>query len=61
MVCGCLVCGTLMVHSEKGIYSTCVCPACDNRCDDCLGSGTPIQKGEQLPEDFEEKIRYSNA
>ena len=35
MRCGCPICGTYMIQSERGLDSGCVCPACGNMCCAC--------------------------
>ena len=46
MVCGCKNCGTLMVQEQKGITCRCVCPACGDSCDMCIGFERPLSKAE---------------
>ena len=43
MRCSCQVCGTYMVHSES-FGLGCVCPACGQRCKQCLGTDTVVSK-----------------
>lgn len=52
MVCGCRQCGTLMVQEQKGLASRCICPACGEACDACLGTNSQLEKGESLPLDI---------
>ncbi len=52
MRCGCSVCGSYMVQSEKGLDSTCVCPTCFHKCNACMGTQqTPLQ-----PDDLKRQI-----
>ena len=48
MRCGCCVCGTYMIQSERGLLSGCVCPACGNMCTACMGTGAPPLSVEEL-------------
>ncbi|MEG2135616.1 MAG: hypothetical protein RR150_05985, partial [Clostridia bacterium] len=43
MRCSCRVCETYMVHAESAGLG-CVCPACGNRCFDCLGTNTVVSR-----------------
>lgn len=45
MRCSCILCGTYMVHSQRG-ESRCICPECGNTCDICMGNrnGERIEK-----------------
>ena len=53
MQCGCPVCGTFMGQDEKGLESSCRCPACGYRCSACLGTNSVQPKGQyQMPENF---------
>jgi len=40
--CGCPVCGTWMVHAEE--ERRCICPACGEGCDACLGTNSVMTK-----------------
>ncbi len=46
MRCGCPVCGAYMIQQEGGAYLGCHCPACDYRCDACMGTDTVLSKDE---------------
>ena len=46
MRCGCPVCGAYMIQQEGGAYLGCHCPACDYRCDACMGTDTELSKEE---------------
>lgn len=48
MRCSCVVCGTYMVQSEKGLESGCVCPECFNKCSACMGVGAKPLKKEDI-------------
>ena len=42
MRCGCPVCGSFMVHSDRD--NACVCPDCLYRCYACQGTGTALSQ-----------------
>ncbi len=44
MRCGCPVCGTYMIQQTCGEYIGCRCPACDYRCDACMGTDTVLSR-----------------
>ncbi len=46
MRCGCPQCGAYMIQQEGGAYLGCHCPACDYRCDACMGTDTVLSKEE---------------
>ena len=46
MRCGCPVCGAYMIQQEGGAFLGCHCPACDYRCDACMGTDTLLSKEE---------------
>ena len=42
-----------MGQDEKGLESSCRCPACGYRCSACLGTNSVQPKGQyQMPENF---------
>ena len=46
MRCGCPNCGAYMIQQESGAYLGCRCPACDYRCDACMGTDTVLSRDE---------------
>ncbi len=58
MVCNCPQCGMLMGQTERGLYSTCICPGCGHRCDICLGSGEQMKKGGEPPSSILETYEW---
>ena len=46
MRCGCPVCGAYMIQQEGGAFLGCHCPACDYRCDACMGTDTVLSREE---------------
>lgn len=48
MRCGCPVCDTYMVQSERGLSSGCVCPACLAACRACMGGEARVLTPEAL-------------
>lgn len=48
MRCGCPVCSTYMIQSERGVFSGCVCPNCGAVCTACVSAAgqTPASLAE---------------
>lgn len=50
MRCGCPKCGEYMAQNEQGLNSKCVCPACFNECDACMGKNAIVIPKDRLNE-----------
>ncbi|MGI6005023.1 MAG: hypothetical protein ACOX88_06380 [Christensenellales bacterium] len=61
MRCGCPSCDMLMVHVDRGLKSHCVCPVCQEVCNQCMGSGKPLEPAKKRVQDIPEEIQPDDA
>ena len=46
MRCGCPQCGAYMIQQDNGQFVGCRCPACDYRCDACMGTDSVLSRAD---------------